>query len=155
MLSQFELQYDDCKDAEWPSSWIGVGNLPVASQWRKDWQYCQSLDHSRGGLSLLSGVKVITSVFVPGLPQILALYQIPQPNHAVFLPLALQLWVPNGHFHCVEVKTEWSMFHLLLYREKMICTCRSSLSIIVNNISSGHFRQPMFVIFSPHITKAD
>lgn len=30
----------------------------------------------------------------------------PQPNRAVVLPLALKLWVPDGHFHRAEVKTE-------------------------------------------------
>lgn len=156
MLSQFELQYDDCKprcrgtiimNRCWKSS-SGrsvEGRLAVLSVFGSQ--------SRRTVITLRSQYDNISVCPWPTTDP--GLLSDPQPNHAVLLPLALQLWVPNGHFHCAEVKTEWSMFHLLFYREKMICTCRSPFSIIVNNISSGCFRQLVFVIFSPNITKAD
>lgn len=156
MLSQLELQYDDCKprcrgtiimNRCWKSSsgWSVEGRLAVLSVFGSQ--------SRRTVITLRSQYDNISVCPWPTTDP--GLLSDPQPNHAVLLPLALQLWVPNGHFHCAEVKTEWSVFHLLFYREKMICTCRTPLSIIVNNISSGCFRQLVFVIFSPNITKAD
>lgn len=46
-------------------------------RWREEWQYCRSVHHGRGGLSLLCRFTLIASVFGSSLPQILTFYQIP------------------------------------------------------------------------------
>lgn len=55
----------------------------VGSCCRREGQCCQPVDHSCAGLSALSRLAAIASVFGPRLAQIPAFYQIPQPNHVV------------------------------------------------------------------------
>lgn len=95
---------------------------------RKEGQCCQPVDHSSAGLSALSRLAAIASVFGPRLAQIPAFYQIPQPNHVV--SSAFSPPTPSLTGEPPSRRSENSIEHFSIFCSiggKVICTRRGLL----------------------------
>lgn len=110
-LSQLDLQHEDCKSEQrglkrgLHHHRLAAGYLPVGRL-------------VEGGVTVLSLCRSQSWWTIAALqtePDSICVRLWPttdpdllsdaEPNHAVLLSPALQLWVPRGHFHRVEVKT--------------------------------------------------
>lgn len=95
---------------------------------RREGQCCQPVDHSCAGLSALSRLAAIASVFGPRLAQIPAFYQIPQPNHVVSSAFSPPAPSPTGELP--SRRSENSIEHFSIFCSiggKVICTRRGLL----------------------------
>lgn len=100
----------------------------VGSCCRREGQCCQPVDHSCAGLSALSRLAAIASVFGPRLAQIPAFYQIPQPNHVVSSAFSPTAPSPTGELP--SRRSENSIEHFSIFCSiggKVICTRRGLL----------------------------